>query len=382
MKLAFSRWLFDQIHSRNLIYNQCWEDPALDHEVLNIGPSDRIVMITSAGCNALDYLLHNPAEITCVDVNPHQNALLELKLAALERLPYERFLQMFGRGRIRNHVGVYKELLRDRLTERSREIWDRRIYYFDPDGPGLYFHGTAGSFARTTRWYLRNCRGLGEALKEFQQIHNLREQAEFYRQQIAPRLWSPLIRFLINRTAVLSMLGVPAEQIQQIKQASHRGISSFVEEKMEKTLTGIPIAENYFWRVYMNGYYPAGCCPNYLKREYFEVLRARITRIQIQTSTLAHFLSSASKRYSVFVLLDHMDWLSARPQILEEEWRSIMDCALPRARIIYRSGHINCGYIPEFAARRLEFQPDRTAELNNRDRVGTYGSFHFARVTT
>ena len=98
--------------------------------------------------------------------------------------------------------------------------------------------------------------------------------------------------------------------------------------------------------------------------------------------TLAHFLSSASKRYSVFVLLDHMDWLSATPQILEEEWRLIMDCALPRARIIYRSGNVNCGYIPEFAARRLEFQPDQTAELNNRDRVGTYGSFHFARVTT
>ncbi|HYR87093.1 MAG TPA: BtaA family protein [Terriglobia bacterium] len=382
MKLAFSRWLFDQIHSRNLIYNQCWEDPALDHEVLNIGPSDRIVMITSAGCNALDYLLRDPAEITCVDVNPHQNALLELKLAALERLPYERFSQMFGRGRIRNHVGVYRELLRDRLTEHSREIWDRRIHYFDPDGPGLYFHGTAGVFARTTRWYSRRCCGLGDALKEFQQIYNLREQAEFYRRQIAPRLWSPTVRFLINRKTVLSMLGVPAQQIQQIKQSSNDGISAFVEEKVEKTLTRIPIAENYFWRVYMNGYYPAGCCPNYLKHEYFETLRARISRIRIQTSTLTEFLSSSFKRYSVFVLLDHMDWLSATPQMLEEEWRVIMNCALPRARIIYRSGNMNCGYIPEFAARRLEFQPDRTAELNNRDRAGTYGSFHFARVTT
>lgn len=64
MSLAISRWLFDQIHSRNLIYNQCWEDPELDHAVLNIGPADRIVMITSAGCNALDYLLRDPAEST------------------------------------------------------------------------------------------------------------------------------------------------------------------------------------------------------------------------------------------------------------------------------------------------------------------------------
>jgi S-adenosylmethionine-diacylglycerol 3-amino-3-carboxypropyl transferase len=111
MNLAFSRWLFDQIHSRNLIYNQCWEDPELDNEVLGINPTDRIAMITSAGCNALDYLLRDPARIHCVDMNPHQNALLELKIAALQALPYEQFFEMFGTGRLKNHerdrVGTY-----------------------------------------------------------------------------------------------------------------------------------------------------------------------------------------------------------------------------------------------------------------------------------
>ena len=38
-------------------------------------------MLTSAGCNALDYLLDGPAEIHAVDVNFRQNALLELKAA-------------------------------------------------------------------------------------------------------------------------------------------------------------------------------------------------------------------------------------------------------------------------------------------------------------
>jgi SAM-dependent methyltransferase len=32
MKLAFSRWFFNQILSRHLIYSQCWEDPAIDTE--------------------------------------------------------------------------------------------------------------------------------------------------------------------------------------------------------------------------------------------------------------------------------------------------------------------------------------------------------------
>ena len=61
------QWLFNQIHRRNLIYNQCWEDPAVDKRALNINSSDRIVMITSAGCNALDYVLSEPERIDCVD---------------------------------------------------------------------------------------------------------------------------------------------------------------------------------------------------------------------------------------------------------------------------------------------------------------------------
>src|SRR5215510_257713 len=160
MKLAFSRWLFDQIHSRNLIYNQCWEDPELDHAVLDIGASDKIVMITSAGCNALDYLLRDPAEIHCVDMNPHQNALLELKLAALAVLSQSQFFEMFGLGCLRNCSTIYQEQLRERLSLQARIIWDTHIHYFEPAGWGLYYHGTTGFIARSIRFYLHRLRGL------------------------------------------------------------------------------------------------------------------------------------------------------------------------------------------------------------------------------
>jgi S-adenosylmethionine-diacylglycerol 3-amino-3-carboxypropyl transferase len=382
MNLAFSRWLFDQIHSRNLIYNQCWEDPELDNEVLAINPSDRIAMITSAGCNALDYLLRDPAGIHCVDMNPHQNALLELKLAALQALSYEQFFEMFATGRLKKHARVYERDLRPRLTAAGRAIWDRRIRYFDDCGSGLYFHGTAGIFARTLRGYLHLGRGLKNTLEAFQLIRNLDEQAAFYRERIAPKLWSPFVRFLISRNAVVSMLGVPVEQIRQINRNAIGGFSSFVEQRVEKTLTTIPIGRNYFWRVYMNGCYTRDCCPNYLKAENFEFLRARVSRIKMRTSTLTDFLQTSQERFSIFVLLDHMDWLSAAPHLLEEEWRSIMNAALPCARIIYRSGGMSCDYIPEFAAKRLHFETGRTDALHKRDRVGTYGSFYFATVNS
>ena len=32
------RW-FSLIHLKNLVYNQCWEDPARDHEALDLAPT-------------------------------------------------------------------------------------------------------------------------------------------------------------------------------------------------------------------------------------------------------------------------------------------------------------------------------------------------------
>ena len=112
MSLAISRWLFDQIHSRNLIYNQCWEDPELDHAVLKSGPADRIVMITSAGCNALDYLLRDPAEIHGIDMNPHQYALSGTEVGCVGNTVVQQVLRNVGLGCMRDKSLVYLERLR------------------------------------------------------------------------------------------------------------------------------------------------------------------------------------------------------------------------------------------------------------------------------
>ncbi|MDC0291753.1 BtaA family protein [Verrucomicrobiales bacterium] len=79
-----------------MVYNTCWEDPRLDREILELGPDSRLVMITSAGCNALDYLLDEPAEICAVDMNSRQNALLELKIALIRRGNFEDLFTVFA----------------------------------------------------------------------------------------------------------------------------------------------------------------------------------------------------------------------------------------------------------------------------------------------
>ena len=60
----FDQTLFNAVYSRSLVYNTCWEDPAVDRKALALTPDDTLLVITSAGCNVLDYALLAPRRIT------------------------------------------------------------------------------------------------------------------------------------------------------------------------------------------------------------------------------------------------------------------------------------------------------------------------------
>ena len=110
--MALVDWLnvrmFNFVHRNNLVYNTCWEDPRLDHQALNLTDQDRVLVITSAGCNALDYALAGPAHVHAVDMNPRQNALLEFKMEGIRRLDYEDFYKFFGDGHHPQAAQIYR----------------------------------------------------------------------------------------------------------------------------------------------------------------------------------------------------------------------------------------------------------------------------------
>ena len=109
-----------------VIYNMSWEDPRIDRALLKLGPDDVMMMLTSAGCNVLDYLLEGPKKIVAVDLNPRQNALLSIKLAAIRELEYEDFFTLFARGDKDLFERVYHSQLRQHLNEDSRKFFSTR----------------------------------------------------------------------------------------------------------------------------------------------------------------------------------------------------------------------------------------------------------------
>ena len=155
----------------------------------------------------------------------------------------------------------------------------------------------------------------------------------------------------------------------------------------------LPIQDNYFWRVYLNGCYTRECCPEYLKPDNFATLKGGlIDRLLVKTDSVQGFLEKHDQPISRFVLLDHMDWLSDKFfPLLESEWQAIVDRAAPKARVLWRSGGLKTEFINDVSVRQdgqlvpindlLTYHPELAEELHVKDRVHTYASFYIADLS-
>jgi S-adenosylmethionine-diacylglycerol 3-amino-3-carboxypropyl transferase len=386
----FSGRVFKFVHGNNLVYNTCWEDPRLDRVALEIGPQDNVLVITSAGCNALDYALTAPNHVYAVDMNPRQNALLDLKLAGIKNLDFEDFFRLFGYGYHPDARRLYTSRIRGSLPAASQTYWDKWIKFFDNQKRPFYFRGTSGAFARLIKTYTDRVIRVRPYIDAILEAKTVAEQQEIYEKHLRERFWSRSMRYAMNRDTTLSMVGVPKAQRRQVENQYEGGVVKFVEDAVEAVFCKLPLSDNYFWRVYMKGEYSRECCPEYLKPENFQKLKDGLAdRVSTHTDSVQGFLDKHDGQISRYVLLDHMDWLSDQFfPLLELEWEAIAHCAAPGTRIIWRSGGLRTDFIdrvnvtiagkerplPEL----LTYHRELAAELHEKDRVHTYGSFFIA----
>jgi S-adenosylmethionine-diacylglycerol 3-amino-3-carboxypropyl transferase len=385
----FSGKWFNFVHGNNLVYNTCWEDPRLDRVALKLGPTDNVMVITSAGCNALDYALDAPNHVYAVDMNFRQNALLELKIAAIKGLDYDQFFQMFGKGRVDGFRELYREKLRPILSRPAQGYWDRHLNFFSAKR-SFYFRGSSGSVAHFCKVYIDKVAKIRSELNALLACKTVEEQRVIYDRSIRKAFWSGFMKKVLGSDATLSLLGVPRQQREQVEQTYNGGISEFMEDCVETVFARLPIHDNYFWRVYLTGEYTPECCPEYLKPENFQRLKGGLVdRISTHTMSVEAFLRQTDQKISRFILLDHMDWLSTfKYALLESEWQAIIESAAPNARILYRSGGTKVEYVEPVRVtvdgeeRRLgtllTFDHPLAEKLHAVDRVHTYGSFYIA----
>lgn len=385
--------LFRLLTSRNLIYNQCWEDPAVDRVALDLGPDDTVLAITSAGCNVLDYLLEAPRRIIAVDINPRQTALLELKIAAIRSLDASDVFALFGRGRHPRARPLYEQQLRRHLSPFAAGYWDRRIAWFTGDHGSFYSHGLSGFFARLVRGWLRLNPRLERGVRAMFGARDIAEQRARYLSEVQPFLWTPAIRWLLGRQATLSLLGVPMPQRHLVAAQSPFGVAGAIQEMVDRLFCTVPARDNYFWRVYAMGEYSEECRPRYLEPDNIAALKdGLLDRLELHTCSVTEYLRRRDcPPLTRAVLLDHMDWMSSYyPGLLQEEWDALHERLTDGARVLFRSAHIDPPYLDSVTVgptrtplrEWLGFDAESALRLGRLDRVHTYASFHVAEIAT
>lgn len=379
---SFKNWIFSRIHQSKLIYNTCWEDPRCDRMLLDIQPNSKVVMITSAGCNALDYLLDDPVEVHCIDMNYRQNALLELKKSGIMNLTYDNFFSFFGKGSTPEAKSFYNEKLKKDLSIPSQKYWNQNIKYFNGKGlrKSFYYRGTSGLLAYSVTRLMKMKKQVNKNLSYLFSAASLAEQQECF-SILEQKVFNPFVKRLVNNHYTMTLAGVPKNQQVLIEETYRGGIMEYLRDCFKKTFTTLDTSENYFYQLYLNGEYTKECCPEYLKKENFETLRSKVDSIHVHTTTVSDYLVKNPGTYSHFVLLDHQDWLASNcPEELEREWRLILENSHSGTKILLRSAAKEIDFFPDFVKERVVFDEEKAKAAHDQDRVGTYASVYLGIV--
>jgi S-adenosylmethionine-diacylglycerol 3-amino-3-carboxypropyl transferase len=377
------QWIFRLVHDRSLVYGCCWEDPRADLAGFDLGSHDRVLVITSGGCNALDYLLEQPAHVHAVDVNSRQNAILELKIAGIRSLEWDDFFAIFGMGRHPRIDEIYRDRLRAFLTEEDRGFWDCSIGMFR-GAPGFHFRTTSGWFARLFGFYIDHMMAAREPIDRLLEATSIGEQIDIYERHLRSRFWGPWLGFLLQRDTLLALTGIPPQQRLEV-QRGVPNIQDYMRRQAERVIYGQLIRDNYFWRLYLTGSYTPDCCPRYLEREAFGRLKSLVNRITTHTATVEQFLVGGGEPISRFVLLDHMDWLTgSRADELTAEWQAILDRSSPDARMLWRSLGLRTDYVNDIVIQHhggparlgdlLAYDVAAASRVRSLERVTAYGA--------
>jgi len=371
---------------KGFVYNQIWEDPAVDLEALALEAHHRLVTIASGGCNVLNYLAAGPARIIAVDLNPNHIALTRLKLAALENLPYEEFFRFFGEANDKANRAAFDNVLSERLDPQTRRYWKtrmplsgRRINMFARD---LYRHGLLGRFIGVLHAVARLH---GKKLDGMVAARNMAEQRSAFESIIAPLFDHKAIRLLSRSPISLYALGIPPSQYDELVASSAGNPIAVLRRRVEKLACDFPVGDNYFaWQAFTRGYdiEHRKALPAYLQEDIHDIIRTRTGQVEIHHASLTDFLKTqAPQSLHRFVLLDAQDWMT--PSMLADLWREIDRTAASRdARVIFRTAGEDSPLPRKLPADLLapwEYREEESRALHARDRASIYGGFHIYR---
>jgi S-adenosylmethionine-diacylglycerol 3-amino-3-carboxypropyl transferase len=312
----------------SVLYSQCWEDPDIDRKAFKIKENDVVFSITSGGCNLLTFLIDNPKSVIALDLNPHQNYLLELKIAGFKYLTYTQILEFFGIRKSQKRSG-YFGYIKSFLSSEAKEYWEKNIRLIKK---GIIHCGRYEHYMKL----LRICLYLLIGKSKINQIYLTDDPLG--RKKLFEKKWNNL-RWKFFTKIFLSRKMMSFLFTKDFFKYLPRGTASFgshFADKVKRAMTVLPLRENYFLSYILLGNYNEEFLPHYLKKENYDLIRSRVDKVKIITGNCKEFFRSLPPdSISRFNFTNIFEWISE--EAFEELLNETIKVAKNNAVITYRN---------------------------------------------
>ncbi len=310
---------------RTLNFTSANEDGATELAALALGPGDHVLCLTASGARPLDLLLANPARITSIDINPAQNELLRLKMAAYRVLDDDALYAFLGLSPSSHRAALFAEVSRA-LPPASRAYWGDRMGAIRS---GIWH---AGRWERVLRLGAIGNRTMrGAAIDALFDAPTLEAQAAIWRGRFDDAVWHGAVRLLSRRwfwTRIVgepggAFLPPPAESEARLTDLFRRASASFF------------FRDSDFATLLFRGRHTAtGALPLHLRRPNLDTVRTRLDRIVIADQDLASLRPSGLGPFDAFSLSDFGSYCGQAAY--DACWAGVLASAEPGARYCER----------------------------------------------
>ena len=350
-----------------LRYSTVWEDHRLLERGLRPVAGDDVLVIASAGCNALNLLLGAPRRLVAVDINPAQTALLALKLAAVRTLPHDATLRLLGVRDAADRLALY-ERARPALPSAARDWWDARL-------PLL--HDGVEEAGRLDRYIARFRReGLHEACGAgvVDRLLALDDRAA-RRRLVDAELFTPAFVAAFRAHFGREPLAAHGRAPAQFEHVAEPDVAGAFLARLYRACTALPVRGNFYLERFLRGgVRNAEWGPPYLRRGAYERLRALAPRVEVVTGALEeHLARCAPGSLGGAALSDVFEYLA--PDASDALFALVRRALRPGGRVAYWNLFVPRRSPPALSP-RLRPLARLSGALARRDRAWFYGAFH------
>lgn len=353
----------------NVLYSNCWEDPEIDLTAFRISEADTVFSITSGGCNVLAFLTCNPKKVIALDLNPFQNYLLELKMAAFRHLTYNDLLEFLGVTESENRFLMYTRL-RNSLSSDTLAFWEDNT---DKIESGILHCGRFEGYMRLLSKGFRMVVGKKTVIRLLS-AENTDECNTVYDKHINNIKWKLFTQIFLSR-AFMSLMFDKAF-FAQLEESFSFG--NHFRQVIHRALTERPLQTNPFLFYIVTGNYHPTSLPFYLKHENYETIRKNLDKVEIvNQDCLSYFTKLPDNSISKFNFTNIFEWMPV--ETFEHILRESVRVATTDAVITYRNLLVP-RQRPTTLATKIEPQPELSEALHKQDLSFMYRSYHVEKI--